>query len=149
MKFYSPNFENMSTLPVRYTADSEDICPNFEIREIPESSASLAVVCHDPDATRGIPWVHWVVWGLPTRDQSLNYQALPDGAVSGVNSFGFRGYGGPSPGPGTGPHRYVFTLYALSEAPNLEGKTSYAEIRSILDPLCIESSSWTGLYERK
>lgn len=148
MIFYSPDFQDMSKMPVRFTADAEDICPDFMIEDVPEASVSLAIVCHDPDATRGIPWVHWLVWNLPADNHNLDDGIFPNGTITGINSFGNRSYGGPSPSPGTGPHRYIFTLYALSRKPDLEGKTTYHEITSVLDPICIESAAWTGLYER-
>ena len=36
--------------------------------------------------------------------------------VSGRNSWGKAGYGGPCPPKGHGPHRYFFRLYALDVA---------------------------------
>ncbi len=39
---------------------------------------------------------------------------LPEGAVQGRTDFGMSGYGGACPPVGHGPHRYQFTVYALS-----------------------------------
>ena len=35
------------------------------------------------------------------------------GSTTGRNDYGQSDYGGPCPPPGDGPHRYVFTVYAL------------------------------------
>lgn len=150
MKIMSPNFDDKSTIPVDFTADGENICPDFNISEVPDGAKSLAVVCHDPDATAGIPWVHWVVWKLPNNTDKIQKGNLPPGSVEGITSFGTRGYGGPSPSPGSGPHRYVFTSYALSKDVNLldDKQMSYADILTILQPAVIDTAEWTGVYQR-
>ena len=39
---------------------------------------------------------------------------LPSGALQVRTDYGAPGYGGPCPPPGDHPHRYVFTLFAVS-----------------------------------
>ena len=75
---------------------------------------------------------------------------LPGEAREHLNSFGKIGYGGPSPSPGSGPHRYVFSLFALSENPNLaiDKQIAYSEILAALKPLLLAETSYTGMYER-
>lgn len=148
MKFYSKDFENMATIPVRFTADGDNTSPTFVIEDVPEDAVSLALICHDPDATRGTPWVHWVLSNLKTDINTISDVVLPDYAKEGVTSFGSKGYGGPSPSPGTGPHRYIFTLYALSNTPNLDGIVKYEDLNKVLVKHTIASSKWTGIYER-
>lgn len=149
MKFYSLDFENMATMPKRFTADGENISPTFVIEDVPEDVTTLALLCYDPDATRGTPWVHWLVWGLNPRTKSISVDSLPNGSTEGVTSFGTKGYGGPSPSPGSGPHRYVFTLYALSKIPDLDGLFEYEEIKNELLKHSTTFSNWVGVYERK
>lgn len=149
MKFYSKDFENMTMMPVRFTADGDNISPTFVIEDVPKEAVSLVLICHDPDATRGVPWVHWVVWGLPKDVKEITEENLPEGAVSGLTSFETAGYGGPSPSPGTGPHRYVFSLYALKDSLSLEGISGYEDIVKKLSDSTIISSSWMGIYERR
>lgn len=148
MKLVSPNFKDNSKMPVDYTADGVNRCPDFYFSDIPSDAKSVVLVCHDPDATAGVPWVHWLATNITPDTTQLLGGHLPPGAVSGINSFGNYGYGGPSPSPGSGSHRYVFTTYALKEEVAFEGQKSYAEILEILDPKIITKSSWTGIYVR-
>lgn len=149
MKFYSKDFENMATMPERFTADGDNISPTFIVEDVPGNSVSLSIICHDPDATRGVPWVHWVVWGLPINIEEITSDSLPYGAVNGLTSFGTTEYGGPSPSPGSGPHRYIFTLYALRSNLSFMGINDYETLLKKISGSTITSSTWTGIYERK
>jgi Raf kinase inhibitor-like YbhB/YbcL family protein len=60
------------------------------------------------------------VYDIPASATSLPKGAgvagnaqLPKGAKQGRTDFGSKEYGGAAPPPGHGPHRYIFTLYAL------------------------------------
>ena len=82
------------------------------------------MICDDPDAPTGEPWVHWVIYKIPAeatglpeglpREKTLK---TPAGAVQGVNSFSKDnlGYRGPMPPPGHGTHHYHFKIYALDK----------------------------------
>lgn len=149
MKFYSKDFQNMENMPKRFTADGENISPVFKIEDVPRGVKSLLLLCHDPDATRGFPWVHWVVFNINPQTVEISNVNLPDGAQEGLTSFESVGYGGPSPSPSSGKHRYVFTLYALSSPFNLPFREfSCDEILSKINPLILDFSSWIGTYER-
>lgn len=136
-------------MPKRYTADGENISPIFNIEDIPGDTVSLMLLCHDPDATRGFSWVHWVVLKIPPQTKEISGDNLPFSAVEGTTSFGSTGYGGPSPSPRSGKHRYVFTIYALSSHFELpEQEFSYDDILAKIEPFILDRSSWIGTYER-
>ena len=149
MKFYTRDFEDFGSIPARFTSDGENKSPAFVVENVPSEAVALGLVCHDPDATRGFPWVHWLIWSMPVDVKVITDSELPDSAIRGLTSFGNDSYGGPSPSPGTGPHRYVFTLYALKSIPQHESsELPYKTIVSAFEPISLDSATWTGVYER-
>ena len=74
---------------------------------------------------------------------------MPPGAVELVNSFGFAGYGGPMPPPGTGEHPYVFTVYALKvEKLDLSGQLSLHQFQEAIAPYLLGKAWITGYFGR-
>jgi len=106
----SPAFQNNSHIPRQYTCDGEDISPPLVIENCPKETKSIALICDDPDASVGM-WVHWVLWNIDPTTKEIAEDAVPQGAVEGMNDFRRHTYGGPCPPSGT--HRYFFKVYAL------------------------------------
>lgn len=121
----SPDFPDNGTLPKVHVhsamgAGGDNLSPAFTWEGAPPGTKSFALTCHDPDAPTGSGWWHWVVYDIPASATSLARGAgtaagdrLPPGTKQGRTDFGTHEYGGAAPPPGHGPHRYVFTLYAL------------------------------------
>ena len=122
----------------------------------PEGTRSFAVTCYDPDAPTGSGFWHWILLDLPADTSELAAGAgsdtgrdLPDGALHVVNDFGTVGYGGPGPPPGHGPHRYVFTVHALSvEGLPVDATTPQAVARFQLHAHTIATATIIGRCER-
>ncbi|MBA4804960.1 MAG: YbhB/YbcL family Raf kinase inhibitor-like protein [Brevundimonas sp.] len=86
----------------------------------PEGTRSFAVTCYDPDAPTGSGFWHWTVANIPAGVTELPTGGpVPAGAVEGRTDYGEPGFGGAAPPAGHGPHRYVFTVFAV-DVPKLD-----------------------------
>jgi Raf kinase inhibitor-like YbhB/YbcL family protein len=114
-------------VPEEYTAKffgctGGNMSPPLQWSGAPAGTKSFVLTLFDPDE-HGDPsgWWHWVVYDLPANLTSLPKGAgeehssmLPPGAMQGRTDLGTDAYHGPCPDKGDPPHRYTFTLYALS-----------------------------------
>jgi Raf kinase inhibitor-like YbhB/YbcL family protein len=104
-----------------------NVSPELQWSNIPIGTKSLALQVYDPDAPSGSGFWHWAIYNIPPSTTGLAQGAgnspatLPPGAFGGNTDFldtgttgGNGNYGGPCPPQGDPPHRYIFTLYALS-----------------------------------
>lgn len=104
-----------------------NVSPALQWANIPAGTKSLALELFDPDAPTGSGFWHWAVYNFPGDTAGLpqgggnDPHLLPTGATAGSNDFfdtgatgGNGNNGGPCPPQGDAPHRYTFTLYALS-----------------------------------
>ena len=103
----------------------QNISPALSWDKVPAGTKSFALTVHDPDAPTGSGWWHWITFNIPA-----SITELPQGAGShihdihpnimqGVNDYGSNTFGGACPPKGDQPHRYIFTVHALS-VPYLE-----------------------------
>jgi len=143
----SPSFGDHQPIPARHAKDHDNLSPALAWSGVPEEAVELAVFCEDPDAPSGT-FIHWVLAGLQPTATGLAEGEHPAGAVEGRNDFGEKGYGGPMPPVGHGPHRYVFRVYAASAPLGLTGAPSARELRRALDGKELASGTLVGTYQR-
>ena len=128
--------------------------PQLAWSDVPEGTESFAVTCFDPDAPTGSGFWHWVVvnipadvFELPSGAGSSDGAMLPDGALQTRTDFGAPGYGGPCPPQGDHPHRYLFTVHAVSGKLEVNADTSAAVIGFMLHFQSLASATLMGLYK--
>ncbi|MFO7676169.1 MAG: YbhB/YbcL family Raf kinase inhibitor-like protein [bacterium] len=150
----SPAFEHEGTIPAKYSGDGENISPPLEWTGVPEGTASLALVCRDPDAREvaGVTWIHWVVYDIPVEAAGLpeavpRESRLADGTRQGLNTSRFTGYRGPGPPRGR-THRYSFKLYALDAAPELPDAADVAALEEAMRGHILATAELAGRYGR-
>lgn len=120
----------------------------------PHGTKSFAVTCYDPDAPTGSGFWHWLVVNIPPDVSELvlgsgDGSGIPEGALQTRTDFGQPGWGGPCPPEGDHPHRYLFTIHAVSaETLAVETDTMPAVVGFNLHFATIESATLMGLYKR-
>ena len=127
LKITSRDFTDAGTLAKQHTGTrvgGENLSPHLTWSQVPDGTAELLLLIEDIDAPLGSnPAVHCLAIideaGLQTPRE------LPPGALAKKNpgpgvtllrSVISRGYHGPEPLKGHGPHRYVFQIYALGDS---------------------------------
>lgn len=146
----SAPFTDGGMIPREYTCDGRDISPALAWRGVPEGTKSLAIICDDPDAPAG-PWVHWVLFNIPSAVNELPRGIPPDkvlenGARHGMNDFRKFGYGGPCPPGGT--YRYFFKIYALDTVLSQEPGLTKAELLKAMKDRILADGHVMGRYKR-
>jgi Raf kinase inhibitor-like YbhB/YbcL family protein len=103
-----------------FGCSGENISPQLTWKNAPAGTKSFAVTIYDPDAPTGSGWWHWLIIDIPAGVHELvkgagdtDKKLAPEGSIQLINNFGIRGFGGPCPPVGDGPHRYIITVYAL------------------------------------
>lgn len=122
----SPSIEANGTLPNAqvyndWGYNGDNLSPELHWQGAPAETKSYALSCYDPDAPTGSGFWHWYVINLPATTNHLPVNAgnpdhpqLPTGARQMRNDIAQTGFVGAFPPKGDKPHRYIFTLYALS-----------------------------------
>lgn len=150
MQLTSPSFKTGGAIPKDHTGEGDDTSPALAWKDAPDSTASFAVICHDPDAPLVTPgrygFVHWVLYNIPG---SVSELAEATGEYTqGTNDFGNTGHGGPMPPEGHGTHHYFFWLLALDKDLGLEPGLNMYELLEKVEPHTIGMNRLVGTYQR-
>ena len=136
-------------------AGGRNLSPQLAWSAPPDGTTELLLVVEDADAPTPRPFVHCVALIEP------QVRELPSGALAAGNpaagvrvlrSGMGRGYLGPEPIKGHGPHHYTFQLFALATAAaGGEAAAEQAKPRALLSSVSgpvLARGRLTGVYER-
>ena len=160
----SQHFKEGESIPREHAGKrigGKNLSPDLNWSPPPPETKELLLVVEDLDVPTSKPAVHCLVLIDPSRLDSPNH--LPPGALSAhqpatgvriLRSTISRGYHGPDPLKGHGPHRYTFQLFALSgeTISTVDGTTlDRVRPRALLSSLTARVTArgrLTGIYER-
>lgn len=149
MQVLSPAWSSGENIPELYTRSDANLSPPLIWSGLPAGTASLALICSDPDATR--LWYHWLVWNIPASwsglPQHLPRQREYQGLCQGLTSYHSLGYDGPEPPMGE-THRYIFRLYALDRKLRLAAGVPGPQLERALQGKVLAQAEYKGLYAR-
>lgn len=151
MQLTSTAFADGEPIPKLYTGDGEDLSPPLAWSDPPSAARSFVLTCQDPDAPGGT-WYHWGMFDIPpeTRSVAEGHDPRSTSPRQAHNDFRRYGYAGPSPPPGRGRHRYVFTLYAVNvEQLGLPEGVRCGEVERAARIHELGKAQLTGTYARK
>ena len=164
----SSQFNTKRRIPRKYSCTEEDVSPPITWSEVPEGTVSLALVV-DSDQIPGIPWVHWIVWGIPPDARGLpeaitNTPEAPSigpKVRQGTNTDKEVGWSGPCPGPvrldfhgadatGVKPVKtYSFKLYALDTDIELGAEATKQDLLRAMDGHILSGGELLGEHVSK
>jgi phosphatidylethanolamine-binding protein (PEBP) family uncharacterized protein len=127
----------------------EDMSPQLSWSGVPAQTQQLVLIIDDVDVPLPRPLLHTVAVIEPGVRKVDAGELKPDTAglrfIPG--SLGHRGYAGPRPIPGHGPHRYRFLVFALDE-PVAESVTKAKALVKQMAGRVLARGVLTGSYER-
>jgi len=141
-------FEAGTPLPISCSVDGVGAPPALAFGGVPETAASLLVVCEDPDAPFLEPFVHWVVYGIPHSALGIDAQTQHDYRL-GENSKSEIGFTPAAPPPGHGVHHYHFQVFALDLPPELGESRKLDELVGWAKGHVCAWGELVGTYERE
>jgi phosphatidylethanolamine-binding protein (PEBP) family uncharacterized protein len=115
IRITSPSFADGAPMPARHAGRGvgDDVSPELRWTGVPGSAMQLVLILDDIDVPLRTPLIHSIAilspdtQGLAAGDfTSERVRIIP-------TMLAKRGYSGPRPIPGHGPHRYRFHLLAL------------------------------------
>lgn len=120
MTLSSADFNDGAVLPAVHIyprCGGQNVSPQLSWSGAPAGTKSFVLTMIDV-SVKPNGWSHWIVVNLPSTTTSLAHGAavLPAPGKALASNFGDLFYDGPCPPPGTGTHRYEFTIWAMPAA---------------------------------
>ena len=142
LKLISTVFSHNGHIPPLYTCEGKNINPPLKVENIPDGTKTLALIVEDPDAPRGV-FTHWIMWNI-SPNEAIAENSNP--GISGTNSFGKTGYGGPC--PPSGEHRYFFRVFALDIELDLSTSSKKEDLLDAMKGHILANAELMGVYQK-
>ncbi len=135
------------SLPITYTCDGDSISPPLSWSEVPENTSEFALIMHHVAAPDDVHW-YWVMYNIAQDISSVDAGEI-QGSL-GTNSVNNLLEYSPPCSQGAGIKSYTFTLYALSESPDLSSAVAVdrATLLTAIEDITLESVELSVTYER-
>ena len=146
MTITSADFKDGAALPTVHIyprCGGENVSPGFTWSGVPDAARSLVFTMIDV-SVKPNGWSHWIVVDLAPSATGLvrGAKELPEGAKAGGSNFGDPFYDGPCPPPGTGTHRYEFTVWAMpGPVTSLPADGPATELRALLAKTALDHAT--------
>lgn len=155
LRLTSQDFVALQTLDTSFTynqdgCDGSNQVPQLAWTGIPPKTRSFAIILTDADAYPST-FYHWLRVDIP---RSITHLPPDDDddyvGLDARNSYGNAEYDGPCPPRHEAPHRYVFTLYALSvpKLPHITDKSTVLAVMHAMRGRILASTELAGRYGR-
>ena len=155
MTLTSADFQDGAALPLEHIyprCGGQNVAPQLRWSGVPSGTGSLVLTMIDTSVAPHL-WSHWVVVDLPAGATALAHGAasLPAPAQGVVSNFGDKSYDGPCPPPGTGVHRYEFTVWAMPPGtrPAIAPDMPADALRGLLSGAARDHATITGTVAAK
>jgi len=145
---HSVAFEADGALPISCTIDGVGAPPALNFAGVPAATQGLVILAEDPDAPLLEPFVHWLVYGIPSKASDVDAQTQHQYRL-GTNGKSELGYTPAAPPPGHGVHHYHFQVFALDVALEFgDGEERQAVLAAMTDHV-LAWGEIVGTYERE
>jgi hypothetical protein len=148
----TPDGTKMSNDYAAARCGGKELSPPLAWTGAPAASASFAFTVWDQDGQKGQGVSHWVAYGFAPSLTSLAAGAVSapgPSFVGGANEAKTGVLLGFCPPPGTAPHHYLFTIYALDLAPSaLPPGLARTDFFAAIKGHTLDVTSYVGLFGR-
>lgn len=159
LKITSNAFSDGSSIPAKYTCDGDNLFPAIRWTKPPAGAKTLLIVVEDPDAPKETPFIHGIIYNIPSALNELPTEAFQkDGAIEvsyastgikcGGNSLGQAKYMAPAPPPGHGDHHYYFQVFALDKKLEFSDMPKMPELKEAIEKHVLAYGEIVGIFKR-
>jgi Raf kinase inhibitor-like YbhB/YbcL family protein len=145
MSVTSSAFADGGVIPTEYTCAGAGRRPDLSWSAPPKGTKELALLVFDPDAG-STGFVHYLVWGVDPSIRKTTSNLYP-GGLPGMNGRGSEGWVPPCP-PSGGPHHYEFTVFALSQQPEIAPTANVEQFLDAIKGSVLAEGRLTGTFGR-